>query len=128
MRSLLRLSNRAASTGALAPSPLRPALDSKKRQFLTGTGLGNNLFRYAGGIVVSGLIRRGERMKNLDVIVIVLLIVGGLNWLLVGLFQFDLVAAIFGGQGAALSRIIYTIVGLCALYRIFMWKAMKARQ
>lgn len=66
-------------------------------------------------------------MKKLDLIVIILLIVGGLNWGLFGLFQFDLVAAIFGGQAGVLSRIIYTIVGLCALYRIFMWKAMKER-
>lgn len=57
-------------------------------------------------------------MKTLDVVALVLLIVGGLNWLLVGLFQFDLVAAIFGGQAAMLSRIIYIVVGLCALYCI----------
>ncbi|MFH8134482.1 DUF378 domain-containing protein [Pantoea osteomyelitidis] len=57
-------------------------------------------------------------MKTLDVVALVLLIVGGLNWLLVGLFQFDLVAAIFGGQAAILSRIIYIVVGLCALYCI----------
>ncbi|TCV95449.1 DUF378 domain-containing protein [Biostraticola tofi] len=57
-------------------------------------------------------------MKTLNIVVLVLLIVGGINWLLVGLFQFDLVAAIFGGQLAMLSRIIYTIVGICALYAI----------
>lgn len=57
-------------------------------------------------------------MRTLDMVALVLLIVGGLNWLLVGLFQFDLVAAIFGGQAAILSRIIYIIVGLCALYCI----------
>ena len=39
-------------------------------------------------------------MKALDYVALILLIVGGLNWLLVGLFQFDLVAAIFGGQAA----------------------------
>ena len=39
-------------------------------------------------------------MKTLDVIALVLLIVGGLNWLLVGIFQFDLVATLFGGQAA----------------------------
>jgi uncharacterized membrane protein YuzA (DUF378 family) len=48
----------------------------------------------------------------------ILLIIGGLNWLLVGLFQFDLVAALFGGQGATLSRVVYSIVGLCALYTL----------
>ncbi|SFC68870.1 hypothetical protein SAMN05443252_105293 [Bacillus sp. OV322] len=57
-------------------------------------------------------------MKTLDVIALILLIVGGLNWLLVGLFQFDLVASIFEGQDAALSRVVYIIVGLCAIYSL----------
>ncbi|WP_413736379.1 DUF378 domain-containing protein [Sodalis sp. RH21] len=57
-------------------------------------------------------------MKILTTIVLVLLIVGGLNWLLVGLFRFDLVATIFGGEGAVLSRIIYIVVGLCAIYTL----------
>ena len=61
-------------------------------------------------------------MKTLNVIVAILLIIGGLNWGLVGLFQFDLVAAIFG-HGAAFSRVIYTIVGLCAIYQIILWKS-----
>lgn len=55
-------------------------------------------------------------MRTLDMIALILLIVGGINWLLVGLFQFDLVASIFGGQDSILSRIIYVVVGLCALY------------
>ncbi|WP_017813447.1 DUF378 domain-containing protein [Paenibacillus shenyangensis] len=54
-------------------------------------------------------------MKTLDMVALILLIVGGINWLLVGLFQFDLVASIFG-QDSMLSRIVYIIVGLCALY------------
>ena len=57
-------------------------------------------------------------MKNLnafDWITIILVIVGGLNWGLVGVLRFDLVAAIFG-EMSALSRIVYTIVGLCAIY------------
>lgn len=45
-----------------------------------------------------------------------LVIIGALNWLLVGLFQFDLVAALFGGQATALSRIIYTIVGIAGIW------------
>ncbi|WP_192987940.1 DUF378 domain-containing protein [Carnobacterium mobile] len=57
-------------------------------------------------------------MKTLDSVALGLLIVGGLNWLLVGLFEFDLVATIFGGQTAILSKIIYVIVGLCALYAL----------
>jgi len=47
-----------------------------------------------------------------------LVIIGAINWLLVGLFSFDLVAWIFGGQTALLSRIIYVIVGLAGLWCI----------
>lgn len=57
-------------------------------------------------------------MKALDSIALALLIVGGLNWLLVGLFEFDLVATLFGGQTSLLSKIVYIIVGLCALYSL----------
>ena len=57
-----------------------------------------------------------ERNDIVDIAALALLIVGGINWLLVGLFQFDLVAWIFGGQDALLSRIIYIVVGLCALW------------
>lgn len=65
-------------------------------------------------------------MKSLDVIVAALLVVGGLNWGLVGLFNFDLVATIFGG-GAALARIVYIVVGLSALYQAMQWKAIQRR-
>ncbi|HET8791947.1 MAG TPA: DUF378 domain-containing protein [Modicisalibacter sp.] len=57
-------------------------------------------------------------MKSLNAIALILLIVGGLNWLLVGLFQFDLVAQIFGGEEAILARIVYIVVGICALYAL----------
>ncbi len=66
-------------------------------------------------------------MKTLDAIVTVLLIIGGINWGLIGFFQFDLVAAIFGGQGAAGARFIYALVGLCALYDLFGFRAIKNR-
>jgi len=66
-------------------------------------------------------------MKTLDVIVAVLLVIGGLNWGLVGVFKFDLVATIFGGQAALLSRIVYTIVGICALYQAVLWKQIQNR-
>jgi uncharacterized membrane protein YuzA (DUF378 family) len=56
-------------------------------------------------------------MKALNVLTLILLIVGGLNWGLVGLFGFDLVAALFGG-GSALSRLVYLLVGLSALWQI----------
>ena len=48
----------------------------------------------------------------IDKLALVLLIIGGLNWGLVGIFSFDLVAWIFGGQTAGFSRVIFTIVGL----------------
>lgn len=57
-------------------------------------------------------------MKTLNAIALTLLIIGGINWLLVGLFKYDLVAELFGGQDAAFSRVVYTIVGICALYSI----------
>jgi len=54
----------------------------------------------------------------LDRIALILAIIGGLNWGSIGLFRFDIVAWIFGGQTALVSRIIYTIVGLAALWCI----------
>ena len=57
-------------------------------------------------------------MRALNLITLLLIIIGGINWLLVGLFQFDLVATIFGGQNATLSRMVYVLVGLSALYQI----------
>ncbi len=49
---------------------------------------------------------------------LVITIIGAINWLLIGLFQFDLVAAICGGQASWISRIIYIIVGLAGLWCI----------
>lgn len=57
-------------------------------------------------------------MKMLNLVTLVLVIIGGINWGLVGAFQFDLVAAIFGGQDALLSRVVYILVGLSALWQI----------
>jgi uncharacterized membrane protein YuzA (DUF378 family) len=57
-------------------------------------------------------------MMVLDRIALVLSIIGGLNWGLIGIFKFDFVAWIFGGQTATVSRIIYILVGLAALWCI----------
>lgn len=65
-------------------------------------------------------------MKTLDVIVWALLAIGGLNWGLVGVFNFDLVAAILGDM-SILSRIVYTLVGLSAVYDIVAIKAIWKR-
>lgn len=54
----------------------------------------------------------------LDKISLVLVTIGALNWGSIGLFQFDIVAWIFGGQGAILSRIIYTLVALAGIWCI----------
>lgn len=58
------------------------------------------------------------RMTALDWVAMVLLIIGGVNWGLIGLFGFDLVAALFGVM-SPVSRIVYTLVGLAALYSLY---------
>ena len=54
----------------------------------------------------------------MDTIALILSIIGSLNWGLIGIFKFDLVAWIFGGQDAVISRIIYALVGLAGLWCI----------
>ena len=54
----------------------------------------------------------------MDKIALLLVIIGAINWGLIGIFQFDLVASIFGGQAAVVSRIIYTLVGAAGLWCI----------
>ena len=54
----------------------------------------------------------------MDTLALILAIIGSVNWGLVGIFRFDLVAWIFGGQAAVISRIIYTLVGLAGLWCI----------
>lgn len=59
-------------------------------------------------------------METLKRIALGLVIIGAVNWGLIGLFQFDLVAAIFGGQNAGFSRIVYTLVGISGLISLTM--------
>ena len=54
----------------------------------------------------------------MDTLALILSIIGSLNWGLVGIFKFDLVAWLFGGQTALLSRIVYTLVGLAGIWCI----------
>lgn len=54
----------------------------------------------------------------MDTISLLLVIIGAINWLLVGVFQFDLVAWLFGGQGAVISRILYSLIGVAGLWSI----------
>lgn len=58
----------------------------------------------------------------LDIIGLILIIVGGLNWGLVGIFDFDLVGAIFGDM-STLSRIVYSLVGVAAVYSLIAFPA-----
>ena len=58
------------------------------------------------------------RSRAFDKIALTLVIIGALNWLLVGLFEYDLVASIFGGQTTLMSRIVYSLVGISGLYCI----------
>lgn len=57
-------------------------------------------------------------MQTLQKIALVLTIIGALNWGLIGLFEFDLVASLFGGADQVVSRIIYTLVGLAGIVNI----------
>lgn len=71
-------------------------------------------------IFVNFLLKNGMKGMNemFDKIALALLIIGGLNWGLVGIFSFDLVAWLFGGTGAILSRIVYVAVALAAIWCI----------
>ena len=69
-------------------------------------------------------------MKKLDVLAAVLVVVGAVNWGLVALAHFDLVATTFGmkfGETSMLSAVVYGLVGLAGLYQAFSWKAIQRR-
>ncbi|EGG84882.1 hypothetical protein HMPREF9477_00609 [Lachnospiraceae bacterium 2_1_46FAA] len=63
-------------------------------------------------------------MKWFDNTALTLVIVGAINWLLIGIFQFDIVAFLFG-ELSFLSRAVYTIIGLCGLYLISLYGRIK---
>ncbi len=75
---------------------------------------GRNLLLYFYITLISKIM---NKLNALDWIAMILIIVGGLNWALVGLFSFDLVATIFGDM-SVISRTVYTLVGLAALYEL----------
>ncbi len=69
-------------------------------------------------------------MKSLDVVAAVLVVVGAVNWGLVAVAQFDLVAALFGmrfGEVSALSSVVYGLVGAAGLYQALFWKRVQSR-
>ncbi len=57
-------------------------------------------------------------MRAVNLITLLLVIIGGINWLLVGLFDLDLVATLFGGQDSTVARVVYVLVGLSALWQL----------
>lgn len=57
-------------------------------------------------------------MSLIQRIALALTIIGAINWGLIGFFQFDLVAFLFGGQNAIISRVVYALVGICGLINI----------
>ncbi len=61
------------------------------------------------------------RAKPFDWIALTLVIIGAINWGLIGFFQFDLVATIFGGSGFWLTRVIYALVGIAGLYTLSLY-------
>ena len=65
-------------------------------------------------------------MKKLDVLAAVLLVIGGLNWGLVGTSGFDLVATLFGAMSSP-SRLVYALVGAAAIYQALQWQAIQRR-
>ena len=69
-------------------------------------------------------------MKRLDVLAAVLVVVGALNWGLIAVARFDLVAALFGlrfGEVSALSAVVYALVGLSGAYQALLWKGIQRR-
>ena len=65
-------------------------------------------------------------MKKLDVVAAVLLVIGGLNWGLIGAAQFDLVATLFG-EMSPLSKTVYLLVGIAAVYQAAQWRGIQRR-
>jgi uncharacterized protein len=74
--------------------------------------------------------KEGNGMRKIDVIAALLLVVGAVNWGLVAVARFDLVATIFGmqfGDTSFLSSVVYGLVGLAGLYQALSWKAIQRR-
>ena len=69
-------------------------------------------------------------LKGINIVAFGLLLIGGINFLLMGLFQFDLYAAIFGGRDAVVSRVFYSLFGIAAvtLLTTILWKALMTGQ
>ena len=68
--------------------------------------------------ILSNIRNKKGRFASMDTIALILSIIGCVNWGLVGIFQFDLVAWLFGGSGSLFSRLVYTIIALAGLWCI----------
>lgn len=66
--------------------------------------------------------------KGFDWLALTLVIIGAVNWGLIGFFKFDLVAALFGGMDSIISRIVYALVGLAGLYCITLYSKIENKQ
>ena len=78
----------------------------------------NNLYYISHINCEKNKITEDKNMFTMDIIAMIISIIGGLNWGLIGLFGFDLVAAVCGGAASGFARVIYTIVGLAAIWLI----------
>lgn len=74
------------------------------------------------GKTSSSIFKKGDLMKVIDIIAAILLIIGGLNWGIIGVSDTNIVQSIFGSQ-PVLLHIIYILVGLSAVYSIIQWRA-----
>ncbi|QYR21610.1 DUF378 domain-containing protein [Paenibacillus sp. sptzw28] len=67
-------------------------------------------------------------MKILNIVSLIILIIGGLNWLLIGLFEYDVVSEIFDGSDSVGAKIVFIIVGLSALYALSFFPKVTAEE
>lgn len=79
----------------------------------------SNNFPYFTETIIDGrAVNKEDQIMIMDRIALIITVIGALNWGSIGLFQFDIVAWLFGGQDALLSRIVYTVVALAGIWCI----------
>jgi uncharacterized protein len=103
---------------------LRPSVD------FTLTQIDVHYSQYMRAGEVPEAAEEEEVMKQIDVIAAVLVVVGALNWGLIAIARFDLVAALFGmqfGEVSAASALVYGLVGVAGLYQAVSWKRVQSR-
>ncbi len=93
-----------------------PGVLAKRAFLFSKTGTKGRLAKASACKKALQKARGGTTMNMMDRIALILTVVGGVNWGLVGIFRFDLVAWLCGGQATILARVIYTLVAVCALW------------